>query len=348
MDSLLGKNLEEIGRAIAATGEPGYRAAQIYEWMYARRTPDFALMTNLPAALRETLEKRHPMAAPVLEKVETSADGTMKHLFGVPGGRIESVLIPEPARTTFCISSQVGCALDCAFCLTAKLGFGRHLSAGEIVSQVLAMLRGPEARGRPVNIVFMGMGEPLHNYDEALRAFRLLSDPKGVGIPARRITLSTAGLVPGIRRLAAEKPRPRLAISLNASEDATRSRIMPINRKHPIAELLGAASELPLGPRERVTFEYVMLDGINASPGDARRLGTLFGRHRVKAKLNLIPFNPGDGLPFRSPPREAIRAFRDIILSAGYPCSIRKNRGRDISAACGQLALVAGGAAREQ
>jgi len=299
-------------------------------------------MTNLPAALRSRLEESHPMAAPALGTVQESADGTKKHLFAVEGGRVESVLIPEPARVTFCISSQVGCALDCAFCLTAKLGFGRHLGAGEIVAQAIAMLRDPACGRLPVNVVFMGMGEPLHNYDEVMRAFRLLSDPKGIGIPARRITLSTAGMVPGIERLASEPTRPRLAISLNASEDRTRSVLMPINRKHPISDLLRAAAAFPLGSKERVTFEYVLLDGVNASPADAKRVKGLFGRFRLKAKLNLIPFNPGEGLGYRSPSREAVRAFQRVLLDAGYPCSIRKNRGRDISAACGQLALVAG------
>jgi 23S rRNA (adenine2503-C2)-methyltransferase len=222
------------------------------------------------------------------------------------------------------------------------MGFGRHLTAGEIISQALVMLDDPGIGGRPVNIVFMGMGEPLHNYEAVMRAFRLLSDSSGVGIPRRRITLSTAGLVPAIRRLAGEKIHPRLAISLNATTDEIRSRLMPVNRRYPLEELMDAAGSFPLPGRERLTFEYVLLRGINDSAADAARLVRLCRRHRIRAKVNLIPFNHGGDLAFEAPAREVCEAFQGTLLSAGIPCSIRKNRGREISAACGQLAVVAG------
>lgn len=337
---LVGMSLGEMESLLKDHGEPSFRARQLYRWTYARRARDFREMTNLPGQLRDRLAESHHLERPLLEKVESSSDGTRKFLYRLEGGPAESVLMPEPRRDTFCISSQAGCALDCRFCLTALMGFGRHLSPGEIVGQALTMLDELTVGERPVNVVFMGMGEPLHNYDSVLAAFRLLADPEGIGIPARRITLSTAGMVPGIRRLAGEKIRPRLAISLNATEDETRSRIMPINRKHPIQELLEAAAALPLGPRERVTFEYVMLKGINSRLEDARRLLRLVRRHKLRAKVNLIPFNPGGGLEFQAPPRDEILAFRDLLLAAGLPCSVRRNRGRDISAACGQLAVL--------
>lgn len=338
---MLGMSLEEITSALSALGEPAYRARQIYGWIYARKAATFAEMTSIPATLRARLESSYELRRPGIVRIERSEDGTRKYLLDVPGGNVESVLMPESDRVTFCISSQVGCALDCRFCLTATMGFGRHLTSGEIVGQVLVMLADTDIGGRPVNIVFMGMGEPLHNYDQVIRAFRILSDAGGVGFPWRRITVSTAGLVPGIRRLALEPVRPRLAISLNATTDEARSRIMPINRKHPLRDLLDAAAAFPLPPRERLTFEYVMLEGINSSAEDSKRLVALVRKNRLKAKVNLIPFNPGGRLRYHSPPADVIRAFRDALLSAGVPCSIRKNRGRDISAACGQLAVSA-------
>jgi len=339
--SFVGMTREEMAGALSLMGEPSYRAAQIYEWIYAKRAPAFAAMTNLSAALRSRLEAAYDLGRVRVSRIETSQDGTRKYLLGVKGGRIESVLIPEPTRATFCISSQVGCALDCGFCLTAQMGFGRHLKAGEIISQVILMLGEPEIAGRPVNVVFMGMGEPLHNYEEVMRAFRILSDEKGIGIPGRRITVSTAGLAPAIRRLAQEPKRPRLAISLNAATDEVRSRLMPINRKFPLAELIDAAKSYPLPARGRLTFEYVMLQGINSTPLDAKRLAALVNRHQLRAKVNLIPFNPGGGLEYAAPPMPHVIAFRNLLLAAGVACSIRKNRGRDISAACGQLAVAA-------
>jgi 23S rRNA (adenine2503-C2)-methyltransferase len=340
--ALVGMSIEEIARALGDWEEPPYRARQLYEWVYARRAREFARMSSLPAPLRNRLAASFHLLRPAILGVQASSDGTRKHLLGVKGGRLEAVTIPEPSRVTFCISSQIGCALDCRFCLTAQMGFGRHLNPGEIIAQVLLLLDDPGIGGRPVNIVFMGMGEPLHNYEAVMRAFRILADPSGIGIPRRRITLSTAGVVPAIRRLAKEAVRPRLAISLNAATDELRSRIMPIGRKYPLVDLMDAAASFPLPPRERLTFEYVLLDGINASPSDADRLAGLFRRYRIRAKVNLIPFNPGGGLPYEAPSKERCGTFRDTLLASGIPCSIRANRGRDISAACGQLAVVEG------
>ncbi len=337
--SLVGMSREDLAALVTDLGEPAYRARQIFEWTYARRVRSFDEMTNLSRSLRARLAERHSLDRPPVKKVETSSDGTRKYLHDLGSASAESVLMPEPRRTTFCLSSQAGCALDCRFCLTATMGFVRHLTPGEIVAQAMTMLDEPAAAGAVVNVVFMGMGEPLHNYDGVMGAFALLTDPAGMAIPRRKVTLSTAGLVPGIKRLAAERSRPRLAISLNATTDEVRSEIMPINRKYPLAELLRAAAEFPLAPRERITFEYVMLDGVNASMADAKRLAGLIHRNRLHAKVNLIPFNPGGRLGFRAPAREEIGAFADHLTAAGIPCSIRKNRGRDISAACGQLAV---------
>jgi 23S rRNA (adenine2503-C2)-methyltransferase len=341
---LVGMSLEAMRGMLAALGEPSYRAKQLYQWVYARRSPDFEGMTSLSHGLRERLATTHHLGRPEVGRAQSSADGTRKYLYKLPGGKAESVLMPEPRRVTFCISSQAGCALDCRFCLTALMGFGRHLTPGEIVGQVLTMLDDPAVGELPVNVVFMGMGEPLHNYDNVLEAYRLLIDQMGIGIPPRRVTLSTAGMVPGILRLAKEASRPRLAISLNATTDEIRDQIMPINRKHPIAELLGAAAAMPLGPRERVTLEYVMLEGVNAELVDARRLLGLVRKHDLRAKVNLIPFNPGGGLDYKAPPKEKIMAFHDLLQTAGLSCYTRKNRGRDISAACGQLAVLDGAA----
>ena len=339
---LLGLDLSELTRVVESLGEQSFHARQIYHWIYARRVTAFGQMTNLSRALRERLEGGHTLGLPRVLKIEESSDGTRKYLFApVSGGQVESVYIPEERRVTFCISPQIGCALDCHFCVTARLGFVRNLTSGEIVSQVLTLLSDNESRtaDRPVNIVMMGMGEALHNYDNAVAAFRLLADPHGVGIPRRRITFSTAGLAPGILRLAAEPVRPRLAISLNATDDKTRSRLMPINRKYPLDTLLEACRKYPLAPRERITFEYVLLRGINDGAADPRRLASLVNRYQLRAKVNLIPFNAGSEIAFSEPAPETVRRFRDELLLLGVPASIRANRGRDISAACGQLAL---------
>ncbi|HEY3174785.1 MAG TPA: 23S rRNA (adenine(2503)-C(2))-methyltransferase RlmN [Candidatus Polarisedimenticolia bacterium] len=341
---LLGADLPALEHLVEGLGEKRFHARQIYHWVYARRVESFERMTSLSRPLREKLAGGHTLSRPRVVKVQESSDGTRKYLMAAPGGgQVESVWIPEEDRLTFCISPQIGCALDCHFCLTAQLGLVRHLTAGEIVGQVLVLLddNATRARGRPVNIVMMGMGEALHNYDNAVAAVRLLADAGGVGIPRRRITLSTAGMAPGILRLAAEPVRPRLAVSLNATTDAIRSRLMPVNRRYPLDTLLDACRRYPLAPRERLTFEYVLLRGINDSAVDPPRLAALINRHQLRAKVNLIPFNEGGGLDFAEPSTESVQAFRDDLLALGVPVSIRRNRGRDISAACGQLALTA-------
>jgi 23S rRNA (adenine2503-C2)-methyltransferase len=343
---LIGSELPQIEQLVAAMGNKPLHARQIYQWIYARRAHSFRQMTDLPAALRARLEQACSLGHPRIQRVAAARDGTRKYLLEpVRGGQVEAVFIPEPRRITFCLSPQIGCALDCRFCHTALLGLTRHLGAGEIVGQALALLEDNEARigGRPVNVVMMGMGEALHNYDETLAAIRILADPRGVGIPIRRITLSTAGLAPAIRKLAAEPVRPRLAVSLNATTDEVRTTIMPINKRHPIAELMEACASWTLTPRERITFEYVLLAGVNDTARDARRLASLIHKHQLRAKVNLIPFNAGSGLPFKEPSRETIAAFQKDLLAHGVAVSVRANRGRDIAAACGQLALAEAG-----
>jgi len=340
--NLLGAELPELERIVSSLGDRPLHARQIYGWIYARRARSFQQMTDLPAALRARLEASCSLAYPRMLRVDAARDGTRKYLLEpAGGGQVEAVFIPEARRITFCLSPQIGCALDCRFCHTALLGLTRHLAAGEIVGQALVLLEDNERRidRLPVNVVMMGMGEALHNYDQTLAAIRILSDARGVGIPIRRITLSTAGLAPAIRRLAAEPVRPRLAVSLNATTDEVRSSLMPINRRHPIADLMAACADWPLSSRERITFEYVMLGGVNDTARDARRLASLINRHRLKAKVNLIPFNAGSGLPFAEPPAATVKAFQKDLLSHGVSVSVRANRGRDIAAACGQLAL---------
>ena len=339
---LVGLDLPALERVMESLGEKRYHASQIYRWIYSRRVDSFDGMTDLSRRTRGRLAEAFSARRPRVARVQESSDGTRKYLLeGLRGGKIEAVAIPEPRRVTFCISPQIGCALDCHFCLTASMGLVRHLEPGEIVGQVLELIEDNAERigSRPVNIVMMGMGEALHNYDNSMAAVRLLADPQGVAIPARRITLSTAGMVPGILRLASEKVRPRLAISLNATTDEVRSRIMPINKRYPLATLMDACRSYPLGARERLTFEYVLLGGVNDTPDDPARLVSLVGRHAIKAKINLIPFNPAAGLGYVEPQESSVRRFRDHLLAHGLPVSIRKNRGRDISAACGQLAV---------
>jgi len=340
--NLLGMEMPALRALVENLGARPFHARQLYRWIYARRAGSVEAMTDLSRDLRRKLAAECALERPAVAGVEESSDGARKYLLSAPHGeRFEAVYIPEPRRVTFCISAQIGCALDCRFCLTAQLGLVRNLGAGEIVGQVLALLDDNKERtaARPVNIVMMGMGEALHNYENAVAAVRLLADPEGVRIPPRRITLSTAGLVPGILRLAGEPIRPKLAVSLNATTDEIRSRIMPINKRYPIAALLEACGRYPLAPRERLTFEYVLLDGLNDSASDPPRLAALVKRHRLRVKVNLIPFNRADELGFAEPARETVIRFRDDLLALGVPASIRKNRGRDITAACGQLAL---------
>lgn len=334
--NLFGLDREEIARSAPELGRPSWRAAAVYRWMYGRRECDFSRMSDLPAALRSALASRFRIEWPRVDAVSVSADGTHKSLLALEDGlRVEAVYIPQPSgRITLCLSSQVGCALGCRFCRTAQMGFVRNLAPGEIVGQALRLEERHSLRP-PYNVVLMGMGEPLLNLDAVMAAFRILADPEGVGLSPRRVTVSTAGYVPGIRRLAREHPRPRLAVSLNATTDAARSDVMPINRRYPIDELLEACREFAATRRERVTFEYVVLRGVNDRAQDARRLASLLSR--LRSKVNLIPYNPIGGEEFRRPLAGELEALRRGLVARGVPASVRWSKGVDIGAACGQL-----------
>jgi 23S rRNA (adenine2503-C2)-methyltransferase len=340
----------EIGERVRALGQAAYRAEQVFRWLHGRGAvshepasqqdgPRCKGKSNVPAELRAALLEEAPLRPLALEVHQLAADGTRKLRFRTHDGRaIESVLIPddkkERDKLTLCISSQVGCALDCQFCATATLGFTRHLSSGEIVEQVYHATA--LAGRRPTNIVFMGMGEPLHNLASVSRAFSLLLHPWGAAFSPRRITVSTVGLVSGIDELGKLQPAPNLAISLNATTDEVRDRIMPVNRRWPIEQLLGAARRFPLAHGRRVTFEYVLLAGVNDTDEDALRLPRLL--RGIPCKVNLIPWNPFAGPAFERPSEARILAFQSALRAGGLPVYIRTPRGDDIDAACGQLA----------
>ena len=345
MTSLLGKSAAELRDLMAAWGQAGYRGDQLYTAIYRRRSTDLAGIPNLPAPIRERLASEYDVARPEVASRFRAADGTIRYLLRLPDRKsVECVLMTDDRaasgagpRDTICLSTQVGCPVDCQFCLTAQLGLERNLTAGEIVGQVMLVAEenSLDPKARPLNLVFMGQGEPLLNFDNTLAAVRLLSDQKGLGLSTRRMTLSTAGIVPGIERLAKEKIRPKLAISLNASNDEQRSRLMPINRKWPIAALLDACREFPLGPREYLMFEYVLLGGVNDTVADARRVTKLLGN--LNCKVNLIAWNPGPELGFKTPEEATVLAFQQVLRDAGMKAFIRRPRGREIYAACGQL-----------
>jgi 23S rRNA (adenine2503-C2)-methyltransferase len=327
---------EELEALLDAGGYPRFRASQIFEWVYRRGETDFAAMVNLPTELRALLAADFALSSPAIVGRERSVDGTEKFLLALDDGRrIESVFIPDTPAMTFCLSTQVGCAMACAFCLTGKMGLARHLTAGEIVGQVRALSAALHLRNKPFNIVLMGMGEPLHNYDQTMKALRILADPRGIGLPPRRVTLSTVGLLPALERLAREPIMPNLAISLHAPTDALRGELVPLNRKYGVGEIIAACKRFPVKRRNRITFEYVLLAGVNDSVDDARRLAGLLAG--VKSKVNLIPLNAAAGLPFERPSEGAIDRFAKILADRGLTVSVRKSRGRDIRAACGQL-----------
>jgi len=334
---------------------PRFRGEQIWRWVHGAGVRSFDEMTNVSKAVRTQLAERATLGTLQVDEVQTSHDGTRKlRLLTRDGKAIETVLIPDGEKLTQCISSQVGCALDCQFCATAKLGLSRHLDAGEIVDQVYrarALLAEVEPGRRVTNLVYMGMGEPLHNYDNVVKSLRVLTHELGANLSQRRITVSTVGLVPGIEKLGQETVRPNLAVSLNASNDAVRDRIMPVNRKYNIARLLDAIRAYPLEQRRRVTFEYVLLAGVNDTLEDAARLTKLL--RGIPCKVNLIPWNPHPGAPYQRPSAKAIDAFQNEVKRLGLPAYLRTPRGDDIDAACGQLAnrvngesLVTLGAAR--
>jgi 23S rRNA (adenine2503-C2)-methyltransferase len=358
---LLGKSRDELRSFCESLGEPGYRGDQIYHALYAEKKFSVAEMTNLPKPLREKLARDASITLPVVRQRYVSTDGSVRYLFGLDAvgetrkvpAAVEAVFMPSEGRQTICISTQAGCAVDCQFCLTAQLGLIRNLSAGEIVAQVLLPLGEMERRALDsastssptamaplagqTNVVLMGQGEPLLNYDNVMAALRILLDPEGVGLSPKHVTLSTSGIVPGIERMATEAVRPKLAISLNASCDEQRDKLMPINRKYPLKVLIDACREYPLRNWEHITFEYVMLGDVNDSAEDARRVAKLLARLK-SVKVNLIPWNPGE-LPFSESNSAKIEAFRRILVDRDIPAFVRYSRGRDVMAACGQLAL---------
>ena len=359
--SLLGLNLQELTSLALGTGEPAYRGQQLFDALYRQKIERLEMVSTLSLAYRARLEEEGwQVGLPSIAQKFVSSDGTVRYLVELADREtVETVWMPEgdggengdgseagdeietgaaPSgwrRATICVSSQVGCAVNCKFCFTALLGVKRNLSAGEIVGQIAAVLRnqGIEPPLQRVNIVFMGMGEPFLNYDNFMKSVELLVN--GIGIPESRMTVSTAGIVPRIRDFGQEKVRPKLAISLNGSNDVLRSEVMPLNRKWNLAELMKTAREFPLRPRERLTFEYVLLAGVNDDPEQAREVAELV--RGIRAKINLIAMNPGSELPYRIPSSERVLAFQKILVAAGIPAFIRRPRGRDIFAACGQL-----------
>ena len=361
---LLGKTKQELREYCKSLGQPAYRGGQIYHALYAERQLSLADMTTLPATLRETLSREASISLPAIKQKYLSHDGSVRYLLGLDSQKpasVEAVFMPSERRQTICISTQAGCAVDCQFCLTAQLGLIRNLTAGEIIAQVLLPLKEMSGKTFPAdtgdketgevddnpgesgdavqtNVVLMGQGEPLLNFDNVMHALQVLLDEDGVGLSPKRVTLSTSGIVPGIERLAKEEVRPKLAISLNASNDEQRDRLMPINRKYPLKMLIDVCRKYPLRNWEHITFEYVMLGGVNDSSEDARRVAKLLAPVKSK-KVNLIPWNPGE-LPYKESNGEAIETFRRILTDQEVPTFVRYSRGRDVMAACGQLALL--------
>ena len=333
---VVGMDLGELAEALGPD-QPAYRAKQIYEAIYRGQANGFAQITTLPARLRAELAERFTMGMPEAAKVYQSADGAKRYLLALEDGRtVETVLMPEGERDTICISSQVGCPVDCKFCMTALMGLERNLTAGEIAGQVLLVARenGLRRDGGRLNIVMMGQGEPLLNLGNVVKAARILLDPAGFGLSPRRITVSTAGIIPRMEELGREAVRPRLAISLNASTEEMRRELMPITRKYHLKDLMEACKRYPLRPWEKLTFEYVLLKGVNDSDADARRVARLLAN--LNCKVNLIALNPGPGIPYRTPAPERVASFQGIVRRS-VPCFVRKPRGLDIYAACGQL-----------
>ncbi|MFN2377091.1 MAG: 23S rRNA (adenine(2503)-C(2))-methyltransferase RlmN [Candidatus Binatia bacterium] len=330
--------LDDLGAWCAERGLPAYRASQVAGWLYNRPPCDVADMHNLPAALKDALEEDFDTSRPVTNLLSESSDGTRKLLVGLADGRVvESVVIPRDERITLCISSQVGCALDCAYCATARLGLVRNLEPFEIVGQV--MMGREAARPDPLtNYVFMGMGEPLANYDRLMKALEIMTSPWGLGISPRRITVSTVGLVPQLERLVQDTD-VHIAISLGSAVSEVRDGLMPINRRYPLEELIGACSRLGLPRRKRITFEYTLLAGVNDDLAAADAVVSLL--RGLPVKLNLIPFNEWEGSGFRRPEEARVVAFQERVLGAGIHTTVRASRGRDIQAACGQLAAKA-------
>ena len=351
-------DLPEIECALEARACERFHARQLFRWIYKRGVVDFEKMTDLSKDLRARLAGDFEIATPKVVSDLRSVDGTRKFVLELADGRcIETVFIPDtPAtapqransarwgpRFTFCISTQVGCAMGCGFCLTGKMGLVRNLTAGEIAGEVRVLAAATGMLDHPFNIVLMGMGEPLHNYDNTMKALRMLHEESGLAVSPRRVTLSTVGIVPGLERLAHEPLMPNLAISLHATTDEQRSALVPPNRKYPLTEILEACRRFPLKRRSRITFEYVLLDGVNDSLEDARRLAKLLSG--IKAKVNLIPLNPAPGIPYERPSDARVDRFAQELADRYLTVSVRKSRGQDIRAACGQL-IVEGGVSK--
>jgi 23S rRNA (adenine2503-C2)-methyltransferase len=333
---LVGMDLADLREALGP-GQPGYRAKQIYQALYRGQVSEFVQISTLPAEMRQDMAAHHTLGLPAIARIYESADGTRRYLLRLEDGRtVETVLMPEGERDTICISSQVGCPVDCKFCMTALMGLERSLTAGEMVGQVLLIVRDRHLRqeaGR-LNIVMMGQGEPLLNLENVVKATRILVDPTGFALSPRRITVSTAGIVPKIAELGREPIRPKLAISLNASTEESRQELMPITRKYHLKDLMAACKAYPLRPWEKLTFEYVLLKGVNDTDADARRVVKLLAN--LNCKVNLIALNPGPEIPYETPAPERVASFQQTVRRA-VPCFVRKPRGLDIYAACGQL-----------
>src|SRR4051812_7250697 len=329
-------DLPELEQALESQGHPRFHARQIYQWVHKRGVTEFAGMTDIGRDLRSSLAAAFRIVTPEIVRRETSNDGTTKFLLRLEDGHlIESVYIPDTPAQTFCVSTQVGCAMKCGFCLTGKMGIIRNLTAGEIAGQVRVLARELGMLQSRFNIVLMGMGEPLHNYDAVMKALRILADEHGLAVSPRRVTLSTVGVLPNLERLATEPLMPNLAISLHATTEEQRDALVPINRKYGLKELLDACRRFPVKRRERITFEYVMLKDVNDTDEDARRLVRLL--NGIKAKVNLLPLNEAAGIPYERPSDARVNRFAQIVAERGVTVSVRKSRGRDIRAACGQL-----------
>jgi len=333
---LLGLDLDELCRVAESLGEKVFRGKQLYHQLYRRQNLELDAMTDISRGFRTLLGERARLGLPAIRQEQSSADGTVKYLLELADGdRVESVYLPEEDRTTLCLSTQVGCAMRCAFCATGAAGFVRDLGAGEILAQYLVISREQRLLNQSVNIVFMGMGEPLLNVEAVLKAFAIMTDPAGCALSRQKITLSTCGVRAGLARLAQATVRPKLAVSLNASSAEQRRRLMPCERQYPLAELLDDCRRFPLRRGERITFEYILIHDVNDQPDDARRLARLL--RGIRCKINLIAYNESPGLPFRRPDEDTVLVFQKVLVDAGYSAFIRKSRGPDIQAACGQL-----------
>jgi 23S rRNA (adenine2503-C2)-methyltransferase len=336
LPDIAGLERPELETLLREQGIEPYHARQLFRWIFRRGVTDFDRMTDLSKTLRSRLADLVSITTPAVAGREQSQDGTTKVLLELADHRrIESVFIPDSPGQTFCISTQVGCAMKCAFCLTGKMGLTRNLTAAEIAGQVRVLARELDLLSTRFNIVLMGMGEPLHNYDETMKALRILGDGEGLAVSPRRVTISTVGVVPALERLAQEPYMPNLAVSLHATTERQRDLLVPLNRKYNIAEVIDACRRFPIKRRNRITFEYVMLAGVNDSPEDARRLVRLL--NGIRSKVNLIPLNEAAGIPFARPSDARVDEFARILADHHLTVSVRKSRGRDIRAACGQL-----------